>query len=528
MDQCHENYLQIFYNLTKVRVSLKSFNKFIEGCKGKRIPNKKYQTEVGISRATFYKLVNFLESIVPSSWNKGNLDKKRLVSEETKEFILNKVMSSCKDDAIREMWVEDLNKKKSYMLDKLVKYQEAERFNPKRKEMVDRTMKVKKYNPRVYQQKVRRYCRELGKKLKKLKKLENRLPLLFPEMNQYNILKLSKKRPCPLNNYVNYIRHVKPKYQVQSRVDLMCSIRSAKFKVNPSLKEESLYLDRIRSDEITFIRNEKYRIQVQKKRQERKDKIRAKKIRMFEESNRKLEEIRDKNIYKAKLNNVLKEIKDRIEKRRLERVKFLKPLEELYMKKLDIIHGKELLAKRESLLTRLLNKKRVEYEIRDSVWREALEQEKERVKRLELRRENNERECMAIEDRLSNSDRLRQKVQIAKIFKSSINVKEKNERDLKKKKLLDWAKCKWTVEADNGDDALLEYKDFCHIAIEDKMEKVGKLKDKSEEGLTQFASLPIKRINNGVQNYKNFANFDQFLLERDNIIKEFMETLHKL
>jgi hypothetical protein len=518
----------MFYDLTKVKVSLQSFNKFIEGCKEKRIPNKKYQKEVGISRATFYKLVNFLESIVPNSWNKGNLDKKRLVSEETKESILSKVVSSCKDDAIREIWVEDLSKKKKYMLDKLVKYQEAERFNPKRKEMVDRTMKLKKHNPRVYQQKVRRYCRELGRKLRKLKKLENRLPLLFPEMNQYNILKLSKKRPCPLNNYVNYIRYVAPKYKIQSRVDLMCSIRNAKFEVNPSLKEESLYLNRIRSDEITFIRNERFRMQVQKKRQERKDKIRAEKVRRSEESDRKLEEIRDKNIYKAKLSKVLKEIKDRAEKKRLERVKFLKPLEELYMKKSDVVHEKELLAKRENLLTRFLNKKRVQYEIRDSVWREALEQEKERAKMSELRRESNERECMAIEDELSKSYRFTQKVQITKALKSSIGVKEKSERDLRKKRLLDWAKCKWTVEADNSDDALLEYKDFCHIAIEDKMEKVGKLKDKSEEGLTQFASLPVKRINNGVQNYKNFANFDQFLLERDNIIREFMETLHKL
>jgi hypothetical protein len=539
MDRCHENYMEVFYSLNKIRVSTESFKKFIEGCKNKRIPNSNYQREVGINRSTYYKLINFMESIVPYCWNKGNLDPRRLVSEETQDTIRSKIFNYCKDEHIKEIWERDFRVKRSYMEDKKGIYDKFYKLNPGREEFKERAKSLLKHNLNSYEKKVKNYCRKLGRNLKKLKKLENRLPLLFPDMNVYNILKISKRRPCPVNPYIGYLRHVTPKFQVQKRCNLMKSIRERMFVVNRSLKKESWELEWQRSEEKSYIKELKYKALVKEKRQARKDKKRQENLLRDQAFNEKYESYRHVKALRDKFAFVLNELANyhgKIEKQK--KLKLL-ALEKVIEKKMqdilkwkDSVKEQELLAKRRFTLSNLMNKKRMQWIINQAQHEESERRKKVRQLELQRRQELLETNRMEFEDKLVRRLMFKEKQTKAPLVQTEIKEAIQEDRDSdsyreKKLRLTVWGRGEWKVQTEDEDEALLEFKEFCHLVIQDKLNQVKKVVIRNDKDLKSFTNLPIKRIMKGVENYKHFTNFAQFEIERDNIIKEFKETLSR-
>jgi len=564
LDDCHQNYLDLFYKINGKRVSLESFKKFITGCKYKRIPNKAYQTEVGISRSTYYRLVNFMESIVPHCWNKGNLDTKRLVDSSQKELIRERILDNCYTEGVKEIWEEDLGKKRSYMVKKHEIYNKLQKMNPANEEYKSKAKILKEHNPRVYDEKVKRYCRALGRSLKRLKKLENRIPLLFPNMNVYNIIKISKKRPCPVIPYLLMIKFT-PKRLIERRFQLMLEIRNARFIVNSSLKVESKQLERERREEKERIRDEMTKLKFKRIRAERKAREREQRFKRNRELNeekerndlrriesllkekRKPNEVGDSSILKHKeaFESTLKAILKLAEDKKAKEVKFREPIIKAIMAKLkrvqsiqDELFETKLKSNRSSIIEKHLSERLVRLAQVKDMWETAIKQEKVREMKNIARKEEQERELMAKEDLLMKAiAKIERQMEIKK-FKESRKPLEANlnkEQVVRsesykeeKKKLAAWARGVWDVNSSDEDASFQEFKRFAHLAIQDRMDLLGSKVLGNDKEREKFANLPIKRIIGGLNNYKSLDSFTKFEIECNEIITKFRETLSKL
>jgi hypothetical protein len=212
------NIVSIFNTIYDSNLTLESFKSFLEGTRARRIPNVKYQKISNIDRKTYFKIVNFLEAIAPGHWVMNNVDSHRIKSEKVLKHIREKILENC-DMTLRIVWEDSLRKAKEYSDRVDDRRFEAETYKPCR----DTTSLIKIYNS----------------KLGSLKRHKNRLPILICDYNLHNLLRLVKKRPCPVKPYLDYIKH-RPPYEIQKTKDLMESIKSHKFKINDSLKKEAL------------------------------------------------------------------------------------------------------------------------------------------------------------------------------------------------------------------------------------------------------------------------------------------------
>jgi hypothetical protein len=142
-----------------------------------------------------------------------------------------------------------------------------------------------------------------------LKRHKNRLPILICDYNLHNLLRLIKKRPCPVKPYLDYIKY-RPPYKVQKVKDLMESIRSHKFKVNDSLKKEAL-------DRETEVR----KMHADIKRSEERLRFSRIKAEKKEARNKAYREkaIEQRARYTAEAERLKKKEEDRLEKLRIER-----------------------------------------------------------------------------------------------------------------------------------------------------------------------------------------------------------------
>jgi hypothetical protein len=281
------NIVSIFNTIYDSNLTLESFKSFLEGTRARRIPNAKYQKISNIDRKTYFKIVNFLEAISPGHWVMNNVDFHRIKSEKVLAHIREKILDNC-DMALRMVWEDSLKKAKDYS-----------------DQVDDRRFKAETYKP----------CKETvslvkiyNSKLGSLKRHKNRLPILVSDYNLHNLLRLVKKRPCPVKPYLNYIKY-RPPYKIQKTKDLMESIRSHKFKVNDSLKEEALDREaEIRKMHADIKRSEERlkfsRIKAQKK--EAKSKAYREKA------------IEQRARYTAEAERLKKKEEDRLEKLRIE------------------------------------------------------------------------------------------------------------------------------------------------------------------------------------------------------------------
>jgi hypothetical protein len=216
-----ESLVSTFNNIYGCNLTTTSFEKFISGTRARRYPNAKYQEFTQIDRKTYYKLVNFFEAISPGHWVMSNIDSKRIKGDEAMKRIKELVLEDC-DDGLRAVWEDALERAREYSDKVELRRFDADAIRPTREFL----NLISLYNS----------------KLGSLRRHKNRLPVLIKDYNLYNLLKLTKKRPCPVKPYIDYIKY-RPPFQIQRTKDLMEDIRSLSFKVNEDLRKEAIERD---------------------------------------------------------------------------------------------------------------------------------------------------------------------------------------------------------------------------------------------------------------------------------------------
>jgi hypothetical protein len=259
-DEVDDNLANIFNTIKGCDIDRSVLRKFYEGTRARRIPNRKYQAYTGMDRKTYYKLVNFLEAISPGHWIVNGVDLNRIKTKADTEKVMQRVLQEC-DESLKGVWERGMKATLDY----------SQRVESRRTH-ARQTMFEADDDP----------CSKFNHDFRSLKKHKNRVPILIKDFNLYNLLKLLKVRPCPVKPYVNIIRF-KPPYQIEKGVNLMTSIREAKFKANYELKREAIERDREIVDmhaavERTMKRKEYSRIKAQKKADKWADSLRRAEI----------------------------------------------------------------------------------------------------------------------------------------------------------------------------------------------------------------------------------------------------------
>jgi hypothetical protein len=222
-----QNILDIFNEMNGESVTFESFEKFKTGIDFKCKPNQWHQNEIGMKRKTYYKLVNFLESLSPNSWVGSALDKRRLLDSEGLTKIRNKILEAAPLPA-KLLWENDVGKSQAY----------CNRISVRKEKAKDEMEKCGSWQSE----------RVFSKTLKPLKKRFNRLPLIERELTLFSLLRILKRRPCLLSPYKLMIRY-SSRINVEAWSVLMNDVRSCQFRVSDQLKFESLRLDRERHQE---------------------------------------------------------------------------------------------------------------------------------------------------------------------------------------------------------------------------------------------------------------------------------------
>jgi hypothetical protein len=251
-----QNILNIFNEINKENVTLDSFHRFSLGVRSRCKPNREHQLEIGMKRKTYYKLINFLESLSPKSWVCSALDKRRLQKGKVLTQIKNKILDKA-PDSVRLLWEAEINRCQKYSREVLAR---------KRKARIA-MFYCDDWNPE----------REYTRTLRPLKRRVNRLPLIEREITLFSLLKMIKKRPCPLTPYKTTIR-LSGRINVEAWYRLMSDIRNIKFDASYNLKKESLNLNQQRNLEKEYvdkaIAKEKHKESKRKKRERDLEKAR--------------------------------------------------------------------------------------------------------------------------------------------------------------------------------------------------------------------------------------------------------------
>jgi hypothetical protein len=246
-----QNILDIFNDMNKESVTIDSFNKFKRNVDLKYKPSKWHQDQIGMKRKTYYKLVNFLESLSPKSWVCSALDKRRLQKRKGLNKIRERVLERAPDMA-KPLWQLEFDKCRKYAVE----------MCSRRRRALDIKNACETWRGDAVFTRV----------LRPFKKRINRLPLIEKELTLFSLLRLVKKRPCPVSPFALMIKF-SGRVNVEAWSKLMLEIRESKFFISDHLKEESIRLNKERNQESLEIRKRELRAKQSKEKRARKELI---------------------------------------------------------------------------------------------------------------------------------------------------------------------------------------------------------------------------------------------------------------